>query len=375
MPKETCLHRLLVILPTLNGGGAEKATLTLIGGLNPEEFQVTLFVVKTQGAYWSEIPTGVKVETAIAAGKRILPCLPRILSRLATLAREADLVVGGQELTATYLALTAAKVARRPVVGIIHTDLEQFLPTSSRFDPILLRLLYPMLDRNIAVSRGTASALCRLVPQMEGRTIVLGNPLDLGLIKQRSVEGAPADAPRRYILGMGRLSQEKGFDLLLRAYGILVREGIEQDLVILGEGPERQLLLSLAKTLGIADRVHLPGFAANPYGWLKTAELFVLPSRFEGFGLVLVEVMAVGTPVVAVDALGGGPREILADGDCGTLVPRGDVDALAREMRRLLDNSDLAEDFVRRGQIQSQNYDVSVVIPAYEKLFKQVIPW
>jgi glycosyltransferase involved in cell wall biosynthesis len=233
-------------------------------------------------------------------------------------------------------------------------------------------LSYPMLDRVVAVSQGAADALCRLVPRVANRTTVLPNPLDIERIVRQSGEDLPVGAPHRYLLGMGRLSPEKGFDLLVRAYGGLVREGVEQDLVILGEGPERASLIQLTVSLGIADRVHLPGFAANPNVWLKRADAFVLSSYFEGFGLVLVEAMAVGTPVVAVNARGGGPREILADGEYGILVPHGEVEALVEGMRKLLGDAALARDFVRKGKDRAREYDVAAVIPAYAELFRQV---
>lgn len=364
--------RLLVILPTLNGGGAERSILTLVGNLDPRSFVVTLFIVKTEGEYWSEIPRGVGVHTAIGAGRRMLPHLHTILYKACKLAGRADVIIGGQELTATYIAVAAGRLTRRPVIGFVHTDLEEYLHIATRLDPFMLGRLYPQLDKAVAVSTGVAKSLVRLVPELAEKTMVLSNPVDVGQIVRQSMVGPPPGAPPRYILGMGRLCPEKRFDVLIEAYATLHRSGFERDLVILGEGPERFALEQLAKQRNISNRVHLPGFMLSPHGWLRGADIFVLTSQFEGFGLVLVEALAVGTPVVAVDAVGGGPREILSGGDFGVLVPPGDTDALAEGVRRLANDQALDDELKNKGIIRSKHFDISWVIPSYEKLFIQV---
>jgi glycosyltransferase involved in cell wall biosynthesis len=137
------------------------------------------------------------------------------------------------------------------------------------------------------------------------------------------------------ILGVGELSRRKDFATLLRGFAEL-RAGRPCRLMILGEGGERDALLAAASALGVADDVALPGFVPRPYAELAHADLFALTSRWEGMPLVLVEALALGTPVVATDCPSG-PRELLSDGQYGALMPVGDAPALGAAMAAMLD--------------------------------------
>ena len=143
----------------------------------------------------------------------------------------------------------------------------------------------------------------------------------------------PGEPP--VILGVGRLTQAKDFPTLIRAFA-LVRKKHPARLMILGEGEERSKLETLVQELGLEKEVSLPGFVDNPYKYMKRAAVFVLSSKWEGFGNVLVEAMALGTPVVSTNCPSG-PAEILENGRWGRLVPVGDVYALAEAIIETLD--------------------------------------
>jgi glycosyltransferase involved in cell wall biosynthesis len=136
------------------------------------------------------------------------------------------------------------------------------------------------------------------------------------------------------ILGAGRLTAQKDFPTLIRAFA-LARAAQPMRLILLGEGELREPLRALAADLGIAAQVDLPGFVENPYAFMSRAHVFVLSSAWEGFGLVLVEAMACGTPVVSTDCPAG-PAEILMGGRFGRLVPVGDAGAMAEAIRATL---------------------------------------
>jgi glycosyltransferase involved in cell wall biosynthesis len=138
-----------------------------------------------------------------------------------------------------------------------------------------------------------------------------------------------------HIVAVGRLSPEKDFATLLAAFAVL-RDERALRLTILGEGPERKMLERRVRQLGLEDCVSLPGFVAEPVEWVARAGLLVSSSRHEGFGNAIVEALACGTPVVATDAPYG-PREILAGGRFGMLVPPGNLHALVHGMRLALD--------------------------------------
>ncbi|NJK27869.1 MAG: glycosyltransferase, partial [Coleofasciculaceae cyanobacterium SM2_3_26] len=128
--------------------------------------------------------------------------------------------------------------------------------------------------------------------------------------------------------GIGRLVDQKDFATLIRAFSI-VKKVRKSRLVILGTGPNKPRLEALIEELDLRDDVDLPGFVENPFKYMARASVFVMSSAWEGFGNVLVEAMAVGTPVVSTDCRSG-PSEILDNGKYGALVPVGDAEAMAR---------------------------------------------
>lgn len=199
------------------------------------------------------------------------------------------------------------------------------------------RRWYPRADAVVCVSQGVAADVERLIPRCRERLHCIHNPI-LSAPAEPSLGLHPwlEDRSRPVILAAGRLTAQKGFDTLIRAFARIQRRHAEPRLVILGEGPDRNALLGLANQLGIASRVALPGFVPNPRAQMAAAAVFVLASRWEGFGNVLVEAMAAGTPVVATDCPSG-PREILADGTYGSLVGVDDIDAMAAAITRTLD--------------------------------------
>jgi len=220
--------------------------------------------------------------------------------------------------------------------------------------PWLARILYPLADGLRANSQGVLDDLLTKirVPMQHDRMVFIPNPVNIDAVSDHSRE--KPDHPwlqqkgKPVIASVGRLAKQKNFPLLLKAFGV-VRRTLDARLVIVGEGPERTHLESLIQDLGLED-VSLPGYSDNPWSVMVRADVFVLPSEAEAFGLVLVEAMACGVPIVATDALGGGPRSILENGQHGILVPSGDIEALADGILKVLSSKDLRDRLTIAGQ-------------------------
>jgi glycosyltransferase involved in cell wall biosynthesis len=203
----------------------------------------------------------------------------------------------------------------------------------------LTKWTYPLSDQMIAVSEGVADDVSQSLDLRRKDFEVVYNPvIDPETFErtEQTVEHAWfSDETTPVVLGVGRLVEQKGFSTLIRAFAE-VKERRAARLVILGEGEKRPILERQTKRLGVESDIWMPGFVSNPLKYMARASVFVLSSRWEGLGNVLIEAMACGTPVVSTDCPSG-PSEILKEGEYGRLVPVGDPSALAAAIEEALD--------------------------------------
>jgi glycosyltransferase involved in cell wall biosynthesis len=226
----------------------------------------------------------------------------------------------------TRLAVREANTASAALAGERH-------PSAWR---LAYRLLYPRADAVVCPSRAVLEDLARSFAVPRPRLVHIPNPIDAGAIRREADrEGSPYSSPGPNVLAVGRLEPQKGFPRLLDAFEQVARRFPYANLWILGEGSERATLEGRAQGLGIADRVRLPGRVPNPFPWMRHAAVFVQSSDFEGLPNALLEALAVGVPVVAVDEPGG-TREIIEGLPGATLVSSGAPSDLAAAIERVL---------------------------------------
>ncbi len=342
---------LAIYLPDLSGGGAERLHVSLAPLFLEAGYQVTFLLDRLQGELLAQIPSGCAVDTLHADRQiRALPKLVRYLRKT-----RPDVLIANMEHmnVMAVLAKTLARVPTRVVVTQ-HCVLSERVKQRSwqfRVLPLLYRLVIPFADRIVTVSEGVAHDLERVTGRPRRSMQVIYNGIvtrDLGS-DGASPASAPGPSNAPIVLGMGRLVPQKDFATLIRAFAT-VALGSDARLIILGEGPLRPELENQIRSLGpLSDRISLPGFVANPFPLLRQARLFVLSSRNEGFGNVIAEALACGTPVVSTDCPYG-PAEILDGGRYGTLVPVGDAEALSRAVLEALNQEPDRAELARRGQ-------------------------
>jgi len=175
---------------------------------------------------------------------------------------------------------------------------------------------------------------------------------------------------QKLLLAVGRLCDQKGFDLLIDAFGQIAAQHADWHLAILGEGPLRTALLAKIRRAGLEDRITLAGRAGNVGDWYQTADLYVMSSRFEGFGNTLAEALAYGVPAVSVDC-DTGPRDIIRHQVDGLLVPNGDVAALAKAMGHLMSDKCLRQKFGAKAIEARERFSMEKIIGMWETLFKE----
>lgn len=362
-------------LPHFGDGGVERNSLLLAAAFQRHGAVVDLLTLSARGPFLRQIPSGIRVLEL--GGERTVLSIPRLVRYLreegpaalisaqhyANIASVwARLLAGGS----TRLILTE----RVPLMEIASIS----KPAVRRMLPLLMRWFYPRADAVVAVSDGVREDVQRLLGKRSDSVHLIHNPTLDPAIEVRAREPlehpwfAPGEPP--VIVGVGRLSPEKDFGTLLRAFA-QIRERMPARLVIIGEGRERGSLEELARDLGVAGDVDLPGFDANPYRYMARAAVFAHSSRYEGSGNVLIEALACGTPVVATDCPSG-PREILLGGRGGALVPVGDAAVLAKTVQDLLENPTLVRKQLTFARSHLDRFNPDACFRAYRRLIHPI---
>jgi glycosyltransferase involved in cell wall biosynthesis len=329
------MARIAFLLPDLGGGGAERVALTLLEDFAARGHEVDLVVMRRHGELVGEVPPSVRlVDLAAARIRNVVQPLSRYLRER----RPDALQVSMWPLT--IAAIIARRLARSPARLVVsdHTALSKHYagnPRALRLLKATTRLFYGCADARIVVADAAADDLARLSGLGRDQFEVIYNP-----VFARDAATTPGiealwDAADGRIINVGNLKVEKNQALLIRAFA-RVRKARAARLMILGAGGLEAELRQLARSLGVADDVVLPGFAADPWPYYASADLFVLSSDYEGYPLVLIEAMRSGLPVVSTDCETG-PRVILDGGRYGRLVLVGDERALADAMLAELD--------------------------------------
>ncbi|MFP4285468.1 MAG: glycosyltransferase [Desulfovermiculus sp.] len=326
-------------IPALNGGGAQKVVVNLVNAL-PELTDHPLHVVlaRREGEFLDELRPEVQViDLGTNSASRSVWTLARYMRTY-----KPQVLMSSMNY-ANIVCMLSGLLARRPC-RIVLREATVVLPHSGS-SPVrfrknrliyLMTLFYPFADGIIANSQNTLNSMEQAGIRVRNKAAVIGNPITIPPPTPEPIswDWLPEPCPP-FICSAGRLAEPKGFDILLSAFARL--KDTRLHLVILGEGELRESLTRQAEDLGIEDRVHMPGFVQNPMAVVRQSEVFVLSSRWEGFGNVLVEALATGVPVVSTDCPGA-PRDILENGAHGHLVSHDDPDALAAGISRALEN-------------------------------------
>ena len=367
MPPQLCTTVLLLI-PHLGGGGAEHVTALLARGLPAEKHQLHLGLI-TQTATSEALPTSVQVHALGAP--RVRAGAFRLL-RLIWRLKPGLILTGMAHLNFLVLLLRPFFPRGTHVLvrqnGTVSTTLAfGGLPGYTR---LLYRLLYRRADHIICQTQSMAEDLARELGIAQNQLAVLPNPVDVEEIRT-SIGLNPAQhaGPGPHLLAVGRLSPEKGFDLLLRAMVSVRREFPEASLLIAGSGPEEEVLKAERHALGLDSAVRFAGFIDRPWTLFPAATLFVLPSRNEGLPNALLEAAAAGLPIVALPA-SAGVAELLRNQSGVWLAAEISAEALAASLLAALHALQPGERFAHPFV---EAFRMDRAIQAYETLIDQTL--
>jgi glycosyltransferase involved in cell wall biosynthesis len=328
--------KVLFILPNIAVGGVERVRLMLIEHLSARGIECRLVLRQCRGELLGRACELEPVDELAPRGLyQFVPSLVRLIKReMPTHVVTAFPDVG----ILTWLALRLASSRAKWIHTVDGSDPMARSGTES-FDRLRFWMrgraagfVYQHADAVVAVSDGLRTEIADEHALDPRQVVMLYNPVvpDVELRWRRTLKNDGGGLCR--IVAVGRLGHEKGFDVLARA---MARVRGSWQLAIWGDGAERPRLTRLIAELGLQDRIQLCGYAPDPFRVMRDADVFVMPSRYEGFGNVLVEALACQCQIVATDCPYG-PREILQDGHLGELVPVEDVGAMAEAIERVM---------------------------------------
>jgi len=358
--------KIMIVMPSLTGGGAERVMLTIVKHIDREKFIPIFVLTKKEGRFLNvlkTLPKDVEVIDLDASAARYA------IFKIAKVIREIkpDIVFS----TLGYLNLLIAIIrpfysknikfiSRESNTVSVENKQEKY----PRLFDWLYKNVYNNFDLIITQSKYMRDDLVENFGIQKSRTVVIYNPVDIDNVLEKSQESKDGiyNNDKINLVAAGRLAPQKGFDVLVECMSLL---GDEFHLTILGEGDDEDALKQQIKTLNLQDKITLAGFTHNPYVYFKGADYFVLSSRYEGLPNVVLESNVCGTPCVAFDTPGG-TAEVIEDEKTGILVKEFSAASLAENIEKATKidfDSKYIQDFCRK------NFNVEKIVKEYENNF------
>ena len=370
-------RKVCFVLPSLAGGGAERAAVQILNALGAD-WDRSMYLFKREGPYLSELSP----EVALTTGSRQSRVGRWRELRQYIAATNPDVVVSFLSYF-TVLSAVRAALTRARVVFHQQTPMTAFLDDADyqwrhawrkRVFQSVARFGYSAADLIITSSRGVADDLTAAFGVDPSQVRVVGNPVDVAAVTAAATESlAPEDEARwvrPVIVAAGRLADAKNYPLLIEALARL-RVTIPARVFVLGQGDRGDALRQLAQECGVDEAIVWCGFQANPWKFMARADVFALTSRYEGFGNVLIEAMACGTPVVATRS--PGTDDIIQDGVDGLLVADHTPAAMAEALRRVITDGARREALSVAARRSANRFTPPAIAGRYDAVLREAL--
>lgn len=362
--------KILFFIETLSGGGAEKVLQNLVNNMDKEKFDITVQTV------WREDPE--KYLNKNIKYKYIYPCYSKINNykyRLSVLLKTIypRYIKDSYDIEVAYLECGATKVISTSTnenakkIAWVHCDLSKKISNINEFKRKSVRW-YKKFDKVVCVSRDVEKSF-KSIYGNEFDTEVIYNAIDDYSIIEKADEATDDyffDEKSPTIVSVGRLSKEKRFDRLIEAHKLLLDNGISNNLLIIGEGDERDVLEQIIISSGVQSTVTLAGFKGNPYPYIKKADLLACSSDFEGFSSFVAEGLILGKAIVTTEC--NGMEELLGNSQYG-IITNCDTKALSKGIERLLADSILKEEYERNATERAKSFSIKASVKSAEDFF------
>lgn len=364
--------KVIVFLKSLCGGGAERTIINIINNIDKNRFSVILVLGSNLNNTYIDLVSN-DIRIIYLNKSRSLKCIFPI--RKILIKEKPDLAFS--TLTYSNIILLTANLLTCLKTPVIVREASHLSSQKEiiGFKKMVTSLFYNFLAvKIVSLSCGVKTDLVKNYKINADKIEVIYNPVDIdriNILKNEKIEAISKDSDEKVIISIGRLEPEKDFFTLIKAFKI-IQSSMSSRLIILGQGSLSDDLKAYCKENQIEDKVSFEGFQLNPYKYLRNSDIFILTSKYEGFGHVIVEAMATGVPVIVTNCPSG-PIEIIKDNQYGRLVNIGDYQQIATEAINLFKNNQLIDEYKRKGLERAENFNAKTIVRQYEQLFFKTI--
>ena len=393
--------KILFLIHTLNGGGAERVLANIVQHIDKEKFDITVTTIVNEGVYIDEIKKvkGVRYryifnsyfkKSRKDSNNRYNQSTTKIMNKIwdaykwliknafnkityiMSIRRKYDIEVAFLEgMCAKIISASPNKKSKK--IAWIHTDITTLTKSSTTFkNEEEERECYKKFDKIVCVSNGVREAFIKKTG-ISKNVIRQINPInDKEIItKSEEIIEKVKKSERFVICSVGRLIHEKGYDRLLRCQKKLLDSGLNTELWIIGEGEERKKLEQYIEQEKLGDTVKLLGFENNPYKYIKNSDLFVSSSRVEGLSSVLCEAVILGKVIVTTEC--PGVSEILGNkGSRGAVITENNEEALYEGLYNIISNKELYKEYKEKAKSKNKKFVLEKQIKSIERIFERL---
>ena len=365
--------KILFFIETLKAGGAEKVMIDLVNHMDQDRFDITVQTVWPCNASHYLIP-GVRYRAMYASENKVNRLRYRMEAESGLAYRLH--IRDDYNIECAYLEMGPTKVMaastnkRAKKLAWVHSDFSRSLSAPQAF-AVKTAPWYAKFDKIICVSQ-TAKERFDAVFQNRFDSAVLYNVIDDVAIRTKAMLPLPAGVSKRRftVVSVGRLSTPKKFMRLLQAHKRLLDAGMEHDLWIIGEGPERPKLEQYVTENNLESSVRMPGFFENPYPFMREADLLACSSVYEGYSTFITEGLILGKPIMTTDVSGMG--ELLGDSEFGLIVENDD-EAFCQGLRQLIQNNAMRNDYAAKAALRGAQFRTETLAAQSESLFEELL--
>lgn len=364
--------KILFVINSLSAGGAERVTANLANHWAAKGVEVTIVTLTEIERDFYALDGNIKrVSKELSSDSRdvisaILNNLNRILFVRKVLNQiRPDVAIAMMDSTNVLLAIASIGLHGLITIGSEHTH-PPMIPLGRIWEGLRSRF-YGKLSVITALTDGSANWIKQNTNAK--RVVVIPNAVSWPLTSNGPfLDPNVASSGKKILLAVGRLSKEKGFDRLIVAYSKIARKFPDWKMIVIGDGPDRNILEAMVREYSLSESVLFPGRAGNMSDWYDAAALYVMSSRFEGFGNTLAEALAHGVPCVSFNC-DMGPRTIIRDNVDGFLVPEGNVEAMRDALEKLMTNEVLRKNFSTKALDARERFSIKKIASMWEDLF------